>query len=621
MALSGSFSGSIKSGNYKLRVDWSATQNVTNNTSKITATMYLVIASGWSLNISSRSDNTTAIAGTSYKWSSPAVNKGGSTTKLGTVTSGNITHNADGTKSVTLTATFYVRATISGTYYEKITATATVTLNTIPRATTPTLSSSSVTMGSSVTINTPRASSSFTHDLAYQFAGSAWTSIATGVGTSRAWTVPDLSSRIPNASSGTMTIRCITKNGSTTIGTKTVVLTVKVPTGTDYAPEITAVTLTEATTGLAAQFGVYIQNKSTLKASITASASAGATIKSISTTFLDKTYEGNSWTSGVISKSGTLKLVTKVTDSRGRTASKTTDISVLAYSKPYVRQFDAYRVSGTSATATTPDEDGKYINIDYNCSVAELNYKNSISVKIEYRKATATTWTTLTTAQYGVRESAAAGDAGNPFWNENDQAKISTAGKLEFTTDSQYELRITVTDYFGASSSRIVVLPTGDVILDIKADGSGIGIGKVAELSDVCDIAMETRLRGGVTQTLLWSGAHYMTSSQTITLSEAVSKQATGIVLVFSRYDPKTSLTVNYDWTCFFVPKIEALASATGRGHSFPLRDALCAFPGGKYLVITDTQIKGDVANDKSGTANGITYDNKNWVLREVYGV
>jgi hypothetical protein len=622
MALSGSFSGSIKSGNYKLRVDWSATQNVTNNTSKITASMYLVQSSGWSINISSRSDNTTAIAGTSHTWSSPAVkNEGGRTTKLGTVTSGNIAHNSDGTKSVTLTATFYIRATISGTYYEKITASATVTLNTIPRATTPTLSSSSVFMGSSVTISTPRANSSFTHDLAYQFAGSAWTNIATGVGTSRAWTVPNLSSRIPNASSGTMTIRCITKNGSTTIGTKTVVLTVKVPTGSSYYPTISAVTLTEATTGLAARFGAYVQNKSKIKASITASASAGATITSVSTTFLGSTYTGTSWTSGTISQSGTLSLVTKVTDSRGRTTSKTTNITVLPYTKPYVRQFEAYRVSGSSVTNTTPDEDGKYVNIDYNCGVAELEYLNSIDIKIEYKKTTATSWTTLAVSQYGYRESSAAGDVGNPFWNVNDQAKISTAGLLEFTTDSQYELRITVTDYFGASSSRVTVLPTGDVILDIKADGSGIGIGKVAELSNVCDIAMETRMLGGLREgcKLLWSGGYYMTSSHEVPLTneKKVSNQPTGIVLVFSRYDGGN---IDEDFICHFVPK-GLVAVMPGKLHAFHLANAWHNFVATKAIYIHDDKLVGHSLNDATGTQSGITFNNKNWVLRYVYGV
>lgn len=222
MALSGSFSGSIVSGNYKLRVDWSAAQSVANNTSKITCVMYLVQERSWSLNISSRSDNRTTINSTAHTWSSPAINNsGGKTTKLATVTSGNIAHNADGSKSVTISATFNIEATISGSFRSTITASATVNLNDIPRATQPAVSSSSVNMGSAVTISLPRAASSLTHNLAYQFNGGSWTSIATGVGTSYSWTVPDVASSIPPATSGRFRIRAITYSGSKSVGTNT----------------------------------------------------------------------------------------------------------------------------------------------------------------------------------------------------------------------------------------------------------------------------------------------------------------------------------------------------------------------------------------------------------------
>ena len=483
MATSGSFSGSIKSGNYKLRVDWSATQSVANNTSKITAVMYLVQASSWSIDINSRSDNSTTIAGTAHTWTSPAIDKTGGTTKLATVTSGNIAHNADGTKSVTLSATFYIRATISGTYYEKITASATVTLDTIPRATTPKLSASSVFMGDSVTISTPRASSSFTHDLAYQFAGGSWVSIATGVGTSRAWTVPDLASSIPNASSGTMTIRCITKNGSTTVGTKTVSMTAKVPTSAAYQPTISAVTLTEATTGLAAQFGAYIQKKSKVKAAITSAGAKGSTIKSVSTTFQGKTYTGSSWTSDLLASSGTLSMTTKVTDSRGRTASKTTTFSVLAYSTPRVIEFDAYRVDASYA----PDTEGQHAHIDFYYYAPSLNGGNTVTAKIQYKQASESSWTDLET------------------YTDISQQGYARTGAI-FSTDNQYDLRLVVTDYFGTQSVYPTTLPSGAVIMDILADGSGIGIGKVAELPGVCDIAMQTRLLGGQLHVVLKEG-------------------------------------------------------------------------------------------------------------------
>lgn len=459
MALSGSFSGSILSGNYKLRVDWSASQNVSNNTSKITCVMYLVQASSWSLNIASRSDNKTTINGTAHTWTSPAIsNSGGKTTKLATVTSGNIAHNADGTKSVTISATFELNATISGSYRDTITASATVNLNTIPRATQHTLSASSADMGAAVTISMPRASSSFTHDLAYSFNGGSYVSIATGRGTSYSWTVPDVASSIPKATSGKMTVRCITKNGSTTVGTKYAYLTAKVP--ASVVPTISTVTLAEATAGLAAQFGAYIQNKSTVKATIAASGAKGSTITTYQTTLLGKTYTGSSWTSGVLSSSGSIKLVTKVKDSRGRwSTAKTTTISVLAYSTPQIQALQAFRVDASGAA----DEQGTYLRLDYRYSVTSLGSKNTARAVIEYKTSAATSWTALLT---------------NTALSANTSIKPATP---TFSTDYQYDIRLTVTDWFGASRSYMATLPSGAVILDLLANGKGIAFGKTAE--------------------------------------------------------------------------------------------------------------------------------------------
>ena len=463
MALSGSFSGSILSGNYKLRVDWSATQNVANNTSKITCTMYLVQASSWGLNISTRSDNSTTINGTKYTWDSPAIsNGGGKTTKLGTVTSGNIAHNADGTKSVTISSTFNLEATISGTYRGTITASATITLNTIPRATTPTLSASSANMGATVTINMPRASSAFTHDLAYKVGSGSYVSIATGRGTSYGWTVPDVASSIPNATSVKLTVRCITKNGSTTVGTKYAYLTAKVP--ASVVPPAPTLAISEGTAGLAAQFGAYVQNKSTLVVSIAAAGIKGSTITAYQTTLLGKTYTGSAFTSGVLTTSGTVTLSTKVKDSRGRwSAAKTTTVTVLPYSAPQVKALKVFRVD----SAGVADEQGEYIRVDYNYSVSPLGYKNTQTAVIEYKRSSETTWATLLT---------------NTAYSVNVSAKPTTP---TFSIDYQYDIRLTVTDWFEEPRTYTTTLPSGAVILDLLASGKGIAFGKTADQEGV----------------------------------------------------------------------------------------------------------------------------------------
>ena len=109
MASSGSFSGSIRDGHYKLRVDWSQSKNVSANTSTITCKLYLV--NDWSLSISGRTDNTCTIDGTALTFSSPAIGSTG-THLLGTV-SKTVNHASDGSKSLTISAVFQIRATLS----------------------------------------------------------------------------------------------------------------------------------------------------------------------------------------------------------------------------------------------------------------------------------------------------------------------------------------------------------------------------------------------------------------------------------------------------------------------------------------------------------------------------
>lgn len=138
---------------------------------------------------------------------------------------GDVTHEDDGSLNLPISASFTLTGT-SSLSSGSLSGTASIT--SIPRASEPTLSADSVTMLGTVKITTNRKSSSFTHDLTYKFNGYEGT-IATGVGASYTWTVPDLVSKISGKSSGTCTIYCKTKNGSTVVGTESVTLTLNIP--------------------------------------------------------------------------------------------------------------------------------------------------------------------------------------------------------------------------------------------------------------------------------------------------------------------------------------------------------------------------------------------------------
>lgn len=119
---------------------------------------------------------------------------------------------------------------------------------------------------------------------------------------------------------------------------------------------------------------------------------------------------------------------------------------------------------------------------------------------------------------------------------------------------------------------------------------------------------------------LLWSGGYYMTATHTITLSERVSQQPSGIVLVFSRFSGGEAQ--NYHWNEFFVSK-EWVRRHPGTGHSFMMtNDGLFSLMATKYLYIHDDRIGGNDVNGEAGTgASGITYNNAGFVLRYVIGV
>lgn len=98
---------------------------------------------------------------------------------------------------------------------------------TVPSASVPTVSTSSVQMGKSVTISTNREVSYYTHTLKYTLGGTT-KSIKKGAGASFKWTVPDLAALINNATSGKAVITCETYNGTAKVGTKTVDLEIQV---------------------------------------------------------------------------------------------------------------------------------------------------------------------------------------------------------------------------------------------------------------------------------------------------------------------------------------------------------------------------------------------------------
>jgi len=404
-----------------------------------------------------------AYRSTTYDFSNKKVNCFGHS-------SFSVSHNADGTKTITLQGAW---STSHSSYISGGSVSASVTLTTIPRATAPTLSASSVAFNSSVTITMNRASSSFTHTLTYS-CGSASGTIGTDLGTSKAWTVPNsLMSQIPSATSAKITIACKTYSGSTLIGTKTVTLTATVP--SSIVPTISTIRLTDPN-NLAATYGGYVQNKSKLKVEVDCAGVYGSTITNVSITALGKTATTNPYTSVIITDGQGSKTVSvTITDSRGRTASSTASFTVLAYSSPTISSMTAIRCNSSG----TADDEGTYIKVTYTFAIASLNSKNTKSAVTEYRSSAASTYSnadTYTGAYSGTR------------------SFVFGAGGI--SVDSAYNVKLTVSDAF-TSTTKNVDVPSAFVVIDFRSTGKGMAVGQVSS-KDRFQVGMETELNKNV---------------------------------------------------------------------------------------------------------------------------
>lgn len=263
-----------------------------------------------------------------------------------------IRHDNDGKKSFGLSATFSGSGGWSpGTLSISRNS---FTLSTIPRSSS--VSVSAGVIGSLVTININRQSSSFKHTVRYSWAGKSGT-IASNVDTSTSWTIPmDFANDIPNSATGTGTIFVDTYSGSTKTGTQSTTFTASVP--ANVKPTFTGVSLSDlngAAQNLIPSGNTFIQVISNIKVSFNgAVGSYGSSITGYYAEIVGKNQStsSNGGSLGIMNYHGTIKIRARVSDSRGRW-SDTREISatVLEYFAPAL-SFSIARTGSTSSTLT-----------------------------------------------------------------------------------------------------------------------------------------------------------------------------------------------------------------------------------------------------------------------------
>lgn len=219
----GSCTGS-NSSKYNIWLDWSLTsQSITNNTSTINVKLYVKRNDGYAnsaYNLNGQQyryikyNNSNTVGGNGN------VDTRNSQSYLLQTANYTISHNADGSKSITLQGGFNISG-VSGLSGGSVSGS--ITLPQIQRASQPSVNS--FTLGDLITINTNRTYSGFTHTIRLVINGITLRTLEY-VDTSVTIQLTDeeieqIYNSMPSSQSCTVQVQCTTYNGSTTIGTNT----------------------------------------------------------------------------------------------------------------------------------------------------------------------------------------------------------------------------------------------------------------------------------------------------------------------------------------------------------------------------------------------------------------
>lgn len=373
--------------------------------------------------------------------------------------SSTIAHNADGGKTLPLSCTFNP----NNGYHESITVTANISLTTIPRASS--VSVNDGTIGSPITINISRHSSTFKHTVRYVWGNRSGT-IASNVDTSTTWMIPlDFANEIPNSTSGTGTIYVDTYSAGTKTGTQSTILTASIP--QNMKPTLSNVTLTDAN-GVARGLlngNNFLQIVSDIQVGFNgASGVYGSTITGYRAEIVNKNHvvTENGGRLGMMNFNGSATIRASVVDSRGRQSdARDITINVIEYFAPSL-----------SFTAVRTRESPNIIQIIRNAKIAPLmlSGKQRNNMTLTFRVAP------LNANNFSVDNGSASGVFTTIHTLTNSAANLAGnyPATKSFTVIGRLEDKFTSVEFSAT-------VATESVIMSYDKDGR-VGVGKVAEL-------------------------------------------------------------------------------------------------------------------------------------------
>ncbi len=321
-------------------------------------------------------------------------------------------------------------------------------------------------MGQEGTITLDPASNDFTHTIIYNFGIRYHGTIATKTAErSIKWTpLKSFANLLTGAESGQMHFRCMTYNGDTLIGSTDV--WTKITVSPDTVPTV-SVSLSDAA-GYESIYG-WVQNKSRVKASITAAGVMGSKIIDTVMTVNGKVVDANAENS--LPDSGNIPVKVVVTDSRKRTATYSTNLSVSAYTTPVINDLTYVRGSYTESV-WTENPSGADIKITFTLAMALQDNRANLTVSLD-----GVVTQTVTNQSAGAKT-----------------LYLSGVG-----TDTTRKLEVAVSDAFGSKTSKEIIVTTIEVPLNINFSLPSVCFGGIAEKEKTVQCKWPVDLNGDMT--------------------------------------------------------------------------------------------------------------------------
>lgn len=315
-----------------------------------------------------------------------------------------------------------------------------------------TLSTTNVNAGAAITANIAIQDATATHRLTWQF-GTRTNVVTTAAGVASSSFTPPLAwlDQIPSAVSGLASCTLETINSaSAVVGSQVLYFNILAP--ASVVPSISAFTATRVDNSVSSAWGVYVQGQSGVTVNATAVGAYGSTITGYTLTGDGKTASAATLSIAKLSGSGTLTFKATVVDSRGRSASNTLTIDVVAWSSPTIRTLSVGRCNADGSANPA----GSSILVNLTGAIASVSGKNPVWVTVNYRAQGSATWL-----------SGASGAVASGSWVIAANAALPT---------NAYEVQAVLADYF-TSATQTTVLPTAECFLDQMPGRKRLGIG------------------------------------------------------------------------------------------------------------------------------------------------